>query len=90
MTARRAAAVAMAAMATVMQPRKAMVTRFNLMPKSMAGKKLLKRLVFGNLVKMPAEITADTAAQLAPAVLPHGQPDRGHKVLYCAATLPNQ
>jgi hypothetical protein len=66
-----------------------MVTSLNLMPKSMAGKKLLKRLVFGNLVKMPAEITAETAAAVAPAVLPAGQPDRGHKVVYCAATLPN-
>lgn len=74
----------------VLRPVKAMVTSLNLMPKSMSGKKLLKRLVFGNLVKMPAEITAGTAAPQAPAMLSAGQPDRGHKVLYCAATLPNR
>ncbi len=74
----------------ILRPVKAMVTSLNLMPKSMSGKKLLKRLVFGNLVKMPAEITADTAARQAPTPLPAGQPDRGHKVLYCAATLPSQ
>jgi len=74
----------------ILRPVKAMVTSLNLMPTSMSGKKRLKRLVFGNLVKMPAEITADTAARHAPAVLPAGQPDRGHKVLYCAATLPSQ
>ena len=37
-----------------------------LLPKTMAGKKLLKRLVFGELVPMPAEITAGMCAYVPP------------------------
>lgn len=71
----------------VLRPVKAIAVKFNLIPDSMAGKKLLKRLVFGRLLPMPAEITANTAARVAPTPLPAGQPDRSHKVLFCAATL---
>jgi SAM-dependent methyltransferase len=39
-----------------LRPIKKLVVISGLMPKSMAGKKLLKRFVFGGLVKMPAEI----------------------------------
>ncbi len=75
-------------MQRVLRPIKAVAVRFNLIPDSMAGKKLLKRLVFGRLQPMPAEITADTAPRVAPTPLPAGAPDRSHKVLFCAATLP--
>jgi SAM-dependent methyltransferase len=71
----------------LLRPIKAMAARFGLIPKSMNAKKLLKRLVFGELVQMPPEITADTAQKIPPTPLPAGRPDRGHKVLYCAATL---
>ena len=40
----------------ILRPVKKIAVNLNLMPKSMAGKKLLKRLVFGDLVEMPAEI----------------------------------
>ena len=71
----------------MLRPIKALAARSGLIPKSMAAKKLLKRLVFGRLVKMPAEITAETAPKIAPTPLRAGQPDRSHKVLFCAATL---
>jgi hypothetical protein len=71
----------------VLRPIKAVAVKFNLIPDSMAGKKLLKRLVFGGLQKMPAEITADTAARVAPTPLSPGVADRAHKVLLCAASL---
>jgi SAM-dependent methyltransferase len=71
----------------LLRPIKALAARSGLIPKSMAAKKLLKRLVFGRLVKMPAEITAETAPKIAPTPLRAGQPDRSHKVLFCAATL---
>lgn len=71
----------------VLRPIKAIAVRFNLIPGSMAGKKLLKRLVFGSLRPMPAEIAADTAPRIAPTPLPPGAPDRAHKVIFCAATL---
>jgi SAM-dependent methyltransferase len=69
----------------VLRPIKAAVSKLGLMPKSMSGKKLLKRLVFGALVPMPAEITALTAAKLAPEPLP-AEPDRRFKVILCAAS----
>lgn len=71
----------------VLRPIKALASRLGLIPKSMAGKKLLKRLVFGGLVKMPPEVTDHTAPQVAPTPLPNGQPDTSHKVIYCAAVL---
>jgi len=40
----------------ILRPIKQLAVKLGIMPKSMAGKKLLKRIVFGNMVKMPAEI----------------------------------
>ncbi|MBO6633389.1 MAG: class I SAM-dependent methyltransferase [Rhizobiaceae bacterium] len=71
----------------ILRPIKAAVVRFNLMPRTMAGKKLLKRLVFGRPVPMPAEITGSMVPHESPAPLAAGMPDRGHKVIYCKATL---
>lgn len=72
----------------VLRPVKKAVVASGLMPGSMAGKKLLKRLIFGNLVPMPAEIAADTVPARPPTPLPRGVPDQAHKVIFCAATLP--
>jgi SAM-dependent methyltransferase len=71
----------------LLRPVKAAAAKMGLIPKSMKGKKLLKRLVFGGLVKMPAELTAQTAPPVAPAGLADDRPDTTHKVLYCAARL---
>jgi SAM-dependent methyltransferase len=71
----------------VLRPIKAAASKLGLIPSSMNGKKLLKRLFFGGLVKRPAEIGSDTAPKVAPAPLPGGRPDRNHKVVFCAATL---
>lgn len=71
----------------VLRPVKRLVVRLNLMPKSMAGKRLLKRFVFGDLVKMPAEVDAGSAERETPRPLPAGVPDREFKVVYCAARL---
>ena len=40
----------------VLRPIKKLVVVLGIMPKSMAGKKFLKKIMFGNLVRMPAEI----------------------------------
>lgn len=72
----------------VLRPIKKLVVSLNLMPRTMAGKRLLKRLVFGALTPMPREITAETAAYVPPTSLPKGAPDRRFKVIYMAATLP--
>ena len=58
----------------------------SLVPKSMAGKKLLKRLVFGRLTLMPAELPWSGAPIEGPIPL-NRSPDATHKVLYCSATL---
>lgn len=71
----------------VLRPVKMMAARLGLIPKSMAAKKLLKRLVFGKLVPMPAEIREGMAPYVEPTPLPSGRPDTGHKVIYCVAEL---
>jgi SAM-dependent methyltransferase len=72
----------------ILRPVKKLATGLHLIPETMGAKKLLKRLVFGRLVPMPIEIQEGQVAFRAPArVSPH-QPDREHKVIYCAARLP--
>jgi SAM-dependent methyltransferase len=66
-------------------PIKRMAVATNMVPKTMHGKKLLKRLVFGQLVTMPHEITSDTAPYLPPEPVQAGAPDRKHRIIYCAA-----
>jgi SAM-dependent methyltransferase len=60
--------------------------RLGLIPGSMRGKRLLKRLVFGRLVKMPEELDERTARYEAPQPISADVPDRRHLVLYCVAT----
>lgn len=72
----------------LLRPVKKLAVTLGLMPKTTEGKKLLKKLVFGGLVKMPAEITADMFPYTEPRLLPPATPDREHKVIYCLATLP--
>lgn len=71
----------------ILRPIKTIVVKLDLMPKTMAGKKLLKRLVFGNLRPMPPEITAAMTDYVPPVPLPAGNPDKQFKVIYLAATL---
>lgn len=73
----------------ILRPLKRFVVSAGLMPKSMAGKRLLKRLVFGEPVRMPAEISAGMVETETPTPLPADRPDTGHKVIYCAARLPD-
>ena len=72
----------------ILRPVKKFVVASGLMPRSMTGKRLLKRLVFGDPVLMPAEITEGMADVEDPTPLPADHPDTGHKVIYCAARLP--
>lgn len=72
----------------ILRPIKKFVANSGLMPKTMAGKKMLKRLVFGSLVPMPAEIVAGMVPYVDPVPIPADRPDRMHKVLYCVATSP--
>jgi ubiquinone/menaquinone biosynthesis C-methylase UbiE len=70
----------------ILRPVKRAASISGLMPKTMRGKRWLKRLVFGSQVPMPVEISASTAPYVPPTKIPTHQIDRIHKVLYCAAT----
>ncbi len=70
-----------------LRPVKKFAADFNLIPKTMEGKKLLKKLVFGGLVTMPAELRADETIFEQPSRLAGDKPDSEHKVIYCEATL---
>lgn len=86
----------------LLRPIKKLAVQLNLIPKTMAGKKLLKRIVFGDLVKMPAEIgppispytqskddgaNSNRSVFVEPDKIFPNKADTRHKVIYCAATL---
>jgi hypothetical protein len=58
------------------------MVRFDLMPKTMAGKKFFKRLVFGDLIPMPAELTTDSGVYNPPCEVDPSVTDRKHKVIF--------
>lgn len=58
---------------------------FGLVPRTLRGRALLKRLAFGKLVTLPAELPwAQFATVAEPVPVPAG-PVRGHKVIYVQA-----
>ncbi len=71
----------------VLRPAKAVAAKVGLMPKTMKGKKLLKRFVFGSLVPMPARVDESMIEYSEPVKLVLGRPDVIHKVIYCKARL---
>jgi SAM-dependent methyltransferase len=72
----------------LLRPAKRIAVALGIMPKTLKGKRFLKRFVFGRLVAMPAELGMPTERIEEPAPLSPNVPDRLHKVLYCCATLP--
>jgi len=60
------------------------MVELDLMPKTMAGKKIMKRLVFGKLVPLPHELTDDQVCDL-PCTIESSQPDLCHKVIFVVA-----
>ena len=69
-----------------LRPIKKFVVALGLMPRSMAGKRMLKRLVFGKMDVFPAELSESMMPRLRLTALKPGVPDRAHKVILCAAT----
>jgi len=61
--------------------------KFGLVPKTLEGKRIIKKLIFGRLVKMPPEIKENMIPFVEPTKLSSSQPDNKHKVIYCVATL---
>jgi ubiquinone/menaquinone biosynthesis C-methylase UbiE len=73
----------------ILRPVKKLAVKLGLMPKTTSSKKWLKRLVFGSMTRMPAEIKEGMILYTPPAALSSSMPDREHKVIYCAARLPD-
>lgn len=71
----------------ILRPIKKIAVNMNIMPKTMAGKKILKKIMFGNLVPMPAEIAVGDCDYTPPTSIDSDKPDKKHKVIYCCATL---
>jgi ubiquinone/menaquinone biosynthesis C-methylase UbiE len=71
----------------MLRPIKKVAVGLNIVPKTMAFKKFLKRFVFGELIPMPAEITEGMVAYAPPTPISIDISDNSHKVLYCVATL---
>ena len=69
----------------ILRPVKQMAVRFGLMPKTMAGKKLLKKLMFGGLVEMPAEVAEQHLQSYVTPEKIQIAKNTTHKVIYCAA-----
>jgi SAM-dependent methyltransferase len=61
------------------------MVRFDLMPKTMAGKKIFKRLVFGKLVALPPELTEDMGLPPNPYPISSERKDTLHKVIFALA-----
>lgn len=72
----------------LLRPVKRAAVAAGLMPKTMRGKRLLKRLVFGPPVLMPVELAASGIQPAEPVRLDATVADRAHKVIYCLATMP--
>ncbi len=72
----------------VLRPVKQAVVALGLMPRTMRGKRLLKRLVFGKPVVMPAELEGRSAPIGELEKISGDSADREHKVLYAAARTP--
>ena len=56
--------------------------RLNLMPKTMKGKEIFKRLFFGKLYPLPQEITENLEEYIEPDPIPQDQPNSLYKVIY--------
>ena len=73
-----------------LRPIKKIATKLNLIPKSMASKRILKRIIFGEMVQMPTQIVPQKKDWINPDPLPLDQLALEHKVIFCEATLVNQ
>jgi galactose-1-phosphate uridylyltransferase len=71
----------------LLRPVKKWAVKFGLVSKTLEEKKIMKKLIFGRLVKMPDEIKENIVSFIEPTKLSSSQPDNKHKVIYCVASL---
>lgn len=70
----------------ISRPAKLLAVKLGLMPKTMHGKKLLRRIIFGRPISMPAEITPGESEREALTPILASEPCLTHKIIYCVAT----
>jgi SAM-dependent methyltransferase len=70
-----------------LRPAKKLAVLLGLIPKTMAGKKFLKRIIFGKLVTMPQELPAKFVVKNNFPELASDKPNIQHKIIFCAANL---
>ena len=70
----------------ILRPLKKVVVTLGLMPKSMKGKKILKKLIFGKMIKMPSEISDNIFTEVHIDSASLFEKNTTHKVLYFCAT----
>jgi SAM-dependent methyltransferase len=66
----------------VMRPLKAAASRFGLVPKTMRGKQVLRRILYGRLPEMPADLGLVDLPHTPPDPIVAGVPDTEHRFLY--------
>lgn len=64
---------------------KRMVVKFNLMPKSMKGKVLFKRIFYGNMVVLPRELVPGSCAYEPPLSLPDDRENTLYTAIFAVA-----
>lgn len=69
---------------------KRLAARWGMIPRTMRGKRLLKRLVYGRMVRMPRELTDRDYTVATPIAIPGHTADVTHQVLYCVAVKETQ
>lgn len=72
----------------LLRPLKSLAVKAHLMPRTMAGKRRLKRIVFGKPVVMPAELAPDELNVECPVPISSQTPNHDFKVLFLRAELP--
>jgi ubiquinone/menaquinone biosynthesis C-methylase UbiE len=65
---------------------KRLAVGLRLMPKTMKGKEMLKRIVFGSLLPLPSEVQDGMAAYYPPVTIQNSNPIATFKVLYATGT----
>lgn len=71
----------------VLRPIKKLAVAMHLIPKTMEGKRMLKRLVFGKLQHMPSVLSSNVTPAGDIDLIPDDRPDTLHKTIFCVATL---
>lgn len=66
---------------------KYLAVTLNLIPKTMEGKKWLKKIIFGDLVKLPNEIKEGMSAFVEPSLLDDSKAETEHEILFCSALV---